>query len=102
MMDRQSANTIIECRIHGIEYDFMENLCPKCEEEHASAKRVIRVLTCGLCGEIKASTQIMCGGPIGQLCQDCRDLIHKWEDAKQRRRELIEEGRRSAQSTKVE
>lgn len=92
--------TIIKCHIHGIEYDFMTEICPKCEEERLAAKRVVRSLTCGLCGNLKASTQIMCGGAIGQLCQDCRDLIHKWESAKQRQRERLGEIRGSSGSAK--
>lgn len=89
-------NTIIECHVHGIKYDFMNGVCYKCEEEYEAAKNVIRRLTCGLCEELKASTQIMCGGAIGLLCQDCRDLIHKWEKAKQRQKERIGEIRLSA------
>jgi len=80
----------IKCKTHGIEYNYMVEQCPKCIEEREIAQRILRHFTCGLCGELKASTTIMCGGPIGQLCQDCRDLIHKWEDAKKRHQAFFE------------
>lgn len=91
-MDEKST-TIIKCHIHGIEYDYWDEHCPLCVEEYEAAKRILRRFTCGLCGELRASTTIMCGGAIGQLCQDCRDLIHKWEDAKKRQEERFQGSR---------
>ena len=80
----------IKCHIHGVEYDYMNEQCPRCLENRSAYNYVLRRLTCGLCGELKASTTIMCGGPIGKLFQDCRDLIHKWEDAKKGHKAFVE------------
>ncbi len=73
---------MIRCRKHNEKYDANQGRCPKCEADVSALEHVRRVLTCQLCGEIKASTTIYCGGPIGQMCNDCRDIVYKWEDAK--------------------
>jgi len=86
---------MIECQTHGIEYDFMIEMCPKCTEEIEAAKRIVKRLTCGLCGQMKADVQIMCGGAIDRLCLRCRDLIFKWKKAKREQKERFDEIRSS-------
>lgn len=86
---------IMKCKKHGIEFNFMVSQCPMCLADRSAYEFTLRAMTCGLCGELKSSTVIMCGGAIGRLCEDCRALIKKWEEAKKRHQERFEKIQRS-------
>ncbi len=72
----------MRCRKHGTKYDGWDEQCPQCLADVSAFEYVIKRLTCQLCGEIKASVTLYAGGPIGQMCDDCHEIIGKWEDAK--------------------
>lgn len=83
----------ITCKTHGVEYDGYDEQCPKCLADRSAYNFTLRKMTCGLCKELKATTVIMCGGPIGQLCDECRVLIRRWEEAKKKHKKRIEDYR---------
>jgi len=73
---------IVRCGTHKEKYDAMKGRCPKCEADVSALEYMKRRMTCQLCEKIKASVQIYCGGPIGQMCDDCRAIIERWGEAK--------------------
>ncbi len=74
---------IIRCSKHNVKYNAYLGRCPQCVADVSAVKHMKRMLTCQLCGEIKASTSQYCGGPVGLMCDDCRDIVYKWEEAKE-------------------
>ena len=73
---------IVTCKKHGIKYNAFDTHCPECFRDRSALEYVKKWLTCRLCGEIKASTQIYCGGPIDLMCDDCHKIVVKWQEAK--------------------
>ncbi len=75
---------LIRCRKHNEKYDAMKGRCPKCVADVSAFEYMKERMTCQLCGEIKASTEIYCGGPVGQMCKRCSKILRKYWDLKKR------------------
>jgi len=78
----------VYCKKHGIKYNVFDTHCPMCEQDRSALEYMKKWLTCQLCGEIKASTQIYCGGPVGLMCDDCAKLLRKYGELKDRFEEI--------------
>jgi len=72
----------VECRRHNIIYDCYDSQCPECKKEYDAGERILRRLLCDLCGELKGTTKMYCGGPVGYLCDDCKRIIDRYHDLK--------------------
>ena len=70
----------ITCKIHKIDYDGWDSQCPECQREYEAGSRILRRLTCQLCEQIKGSTKMYCGGPVGFLCDDCKRVLDKYRE----------------------
>jgi len=92
----------MKCQRHHIEYDAMIENCPECAKEYEAGERIMRRFTCQLCGEFKGTTKMYCGGPVGFLCDDCKRVLDRywelkekydewWENIKETRNSLNEE-----------
>ena len=68
----------IECKKHHITYDAWDSTCPECKKEYEAGDRIIRRLTCQLCDQFKASTQMYCGGPVTFVCDDCKRVLDRY------------------------
>jgi hypothetical protein len=69
----------------------MVGVCPKCEEEFKAGSRILRRLTCQLCGKIKGTTQMYCGGPVGFMCDDCKSVVNKYIELREKYKKFHEE-----------
>ena len=72
----------IECKKHHIVYDAYDTHCPECKKEYEAGDRILRRLLCQLCGELKGSTKMYCGGPVTYVCDDCRRILDKYDEFK--------------------
>ena len=70
----------IECKRHHITYDAYDSQCPECKKEYEAGDRILRRLTCQLCEELKGSTKMYCGGPVGFLCDDCKRVLDRYHE----------------------
>jgi len=82
---------MITCRRHDVQYDAMKSNCPECTVEFEAGERILRRLTCQLCGELKGTTQMYCGGPVGFMCDDCKRVLDKYRELKKKYDEFHEE-----------
>jgi hypothetical protein len=51
---------------------------------------------CGLCGSLENVVGPYGGGPVPFLCEDCHEIIEKWEEAKKRHRAWFRRARKEA------
>ena len=86
-----------KCSRHDIVYDAYDTHCPECEKEFEAGERIIRRLTCQLCGEFKGTTKMYCGGPVGFLCDDCKRIIDKYFELKELHDKWIKEYRKTGE-----
>jgi len=82
---------IVTCKKHGVKYNVFDTHCSECFRDRSALDYVKKWLICQLCGEIKSSTQIYCGGPIGLMCDDCHKIVVKWEESKKKQEIYWEE-----------
>jgi len=75
---------MIMCKRHDIEYDAMIEHCPECKKEFDSGERIMRRFLCQLCGELKGTTKMYCGGPVGYMCDDCKRVVDKYMEMRER------------------
>jgi len=73
----------VECKRHKITYDAYDSQCPECKKEYEAGSRILRRLTCELCGEIKGTTKMYCGGPVGWMCDDCKRIVDKYMELRE-------------------
>ena len=74
----------IECKRHHITYDAYDSQCPECKKEFEAGDRIIRRLTCQLCEQFKASTKMYCGGPVTFVCDDCKRILDRYHEFKEK------------------
>lgn len=77
----------IECKRHNIVYDAWDSHCPECQKEFDAGERIIKRLTCQLCDELKGSTKMYCGGPVGYLCDDCKRILDRYFELEEKYKE---------------
>ena len=80
----------IECKRHHIIYDAWDSACPECKKEYEAGERIVRRFTCRLCDEFKGSTKMYCGGPVGFVCDDCKRILDKYHELKEKYDEFWE------------
>lgn len=95
-MSEKEMRIPIECKHHHILYDAYDTRCPECQKEFEAGERIIRRLTCDLCGELKGTTQMYCGGPVGRMCDDCKRIVHRFLELEKSYKKFWR-GRRKAQ-----
>jgi len=88
----------VECRRHDITYDASDSQCPECKKEFDAGSRILRRLTCQLCGEIKGTTKMYCGGPVGYMCDDCKRVVEKYMEMREEHLERWEKIKESIDS----
>jgi len=87
----------IECKRHNIIYDAWDSQCPECKIEFEAGERIIKRLTCQLCGELKGSTKMYCGGPVGYLCDDCKRILDRYRDLKKSHEKWLKQYKKTGQ-----
>ena len=78
MSAKDEMKISVECKRHHITYDCYDSQCPECKKEFEAGERILKRLTCELCGELKGTTKIYCGGPVGYICDDCKRVVDKY------------------------
>ena len=68
----------IECSRHHIIYDAWDSHCPECKKEYEAGERIARRFVCLLCEQFKGSTKMYCGGPVAFMCDDCKKILDKY------------------------
>ena len=92
----------IECKIHHIVYDAYDSHCPECKQEYEVGNRILKRLTCQLCGELKGSTKMYCGGPVGYMCDDCKRVLDNYNELKEKYDKFWEEYKEGLQESTQE
>ncbi len=95
LSSNKEMNIPVECKRHHITYDCYDFQCPECVKEYEAGSRILRRLTCQLCGELKGTTKMYCGGPVGYLCDDCKRIVDRYN-------ELVEEHEKRWEAIKKE